>query len=298
MASRGRKAPGKGRKNATTSRRGSEMTTETTPERKPFSTPLSSRPDIGRIDSEALDDFHTSQTPLHLGDALDLGSQSDPSDPDPTNGLQDLHTGNIDDADVDDAEYNAWKQVTKQYRAAMAAERNKLFRGSKLNPEQPALLRTQAAMRRWLRGRKLAAQSSPDDGSPATDGAHGLQNSVTTGATLAQDIEEDDSVVPDYYDVTAGIPDLHDRLRWEVDSSGQVIDSSEECLRVVPKGHFTAPPSLLTEKMAFNMRRMQQTRKICAKIAIVKQIQVQSQVCILLAFLVSSRLLDIVLTII
>jgi hypothetical protein len=59
------------------------------------------------------------------------------------------------------------------------------------------------------------------------------------------------------------------------------VDASEEFLRILPKGSFTAPDSKLSRKMDANMRQMQETRKICSKIGIVKQMQLQSQVAIL-----------------
>jgi transcriptional activator SPT7 len=57
-----------------------------------------------------------------------------------------------------------------------------------------------------------------------------------------------------------------------------VFNHAEEFLRVVPSGHFTAPESTLAKKMHANMRQMQETRRVCAKIAIVKQMQMQMQV--------------------
>ena len=38
-----------------------------------------------------------------------------------------------EDADEDDAEFKTWKQVTMKDRAAAAAERKRLFRGTHLN---------------------------------------------------------------------------------------------------------------------------------------------------------------------
>merc|ERR1711881_305350 len=52
---------------------------------------------------------------------------------------------------------------------------------------------------------------------------------------------------------------------------------SEETLRMLPPGHFTAPDSILSRKMEANMRQMQETRKVCAKIGVVKQMQLQTQ---------------------
>lgn len=182
-----------------------------------------------------------------------------------------------EDIDEDDAEFKTWKQVTKKDRAMAAAERNRLFRGDHLNPDEPALLRTKAGMRRWLRQQKqimiesTGALSRPDGDEPEPD-------TSTTGETLAEIQRDQDRTLPDYYDVLAAIPDLNEQLKWMEDSEGKVIPQVEEYLRVFPKEQFTSSESGLTTKMEANMRQMQETRKICAKIGIVKQMQIQAQV--------------------
>jgi transcriptional activator SPT7 len=46
---------------------------------------------------------------------------------------------------------------------------------------------------------------------------------------------------------------------------------------MIPQGYFTAPASKLTTRIEANMRQMQETRKICSKIGVVKQMQLQTQ---------------------
>lgn len=209
------------------------------------------------------------------------GSQADVSEVDGTgDSVSGVTTSQAEDLDLDDIEFRTWKQVTKKDRATVAAERNRLFRNNRLNAEEPALLRTKAGMRRWLRLRNQATDESKAEGqAPAKDGREGVQS--TRGETLAEGIEkEEERNLPDYYDPLSAIPDLDDRLKWVEDADGQVIYQAEEFLRMIPKGQFTAPESSLTRKMDANMRQMQETRKVCAKIGIVKQMQLQSQVCI------------------
>lgn len=175
----------------------------------------------------------------------------------------------------EDPEYKVWKQVTKKDRARVAAERHRLLRGDKLNSEEPALLRSKAGMRRWLRHQKQAtieADKSRDGDSQALE-------PEAAGESLAEGIEvEEDQMLPYYYDVMSGVPDLPERLLWKEDAQGNVVDASEEFLHVLEKGLFIQPDSKLTRKMNSNMRQMQETRKICSKIGIVKQMQLQSQV--------------------
>ncbi|RKF71895.1 Transcriptional activator spt7 [Golovinomyces cichoracearum] len=173
----------------------------------------------------------------------------------------------------EDEEYKIWKQVTKKDRALIAKERNSLFKGDKLNPDEPALVRTKAGMRRWLR-KKMQAQSSKTQSGLSSIG----ENITEDGATLAEGMEgEEDRVLPDYYDYLSAIPDIPARLQWHEDSDGQLIDQSEDFMRIVPRGLFTAPRSFLTSKFEANMRQMQETRKLCSKIGVIKQMQLQAQ---------------------
>jgi transcriptional activator SPT7 len=179
----------------------------------------------------------------------------------------------------EDEEYKIWKQVTKKDRALVAKERNRLFKGDRLNHDEPALLRTKAGMRRWIRQQKQALVDSAS-GEPRGDAVVRSDKDAAPGSeTLAEGMEgEEERVLPDYYDPLSAIPDIPERLQWVEDADGQVIDQSAEFLRMVPKGYFTSPQSTLTSRIEANMRQMQETRKICSKIGIVKQMQLQSQV--------------------
>ncbi|KAF2018447.1 transcriptional activator spt7 [Aaosphaeria arxii CBS 175.79] len=295
MASRGRKAPSKGtNKGGNNSRKAPPAGLESTPgpEAKPNGPSLNSavsnfKNEFLRADSEmegSVNGFSTppgTLTPLGPNSILRNGahgSQADVSEADGTAASVMGLALEGDDAELDDLEYKTWKQVTKKDRALIAAERNRLFRDDHLNVEEPAILRSRAGMRRWLRHRKHAIEDESADGATTAtiDGKDGLQ--ATGGETLAEGIEdEEERQIPDYYDPVCAIPDLNERLQWVEDSEGHVLQQVEEYMRVVPKGLFVSPESTLTKKMETNMRQMQETRKICAKIGIVKQMSLQSQ---------------------
>ncbi|KAF2087188.1 hypothetical protein K490DRAFT_42539 [Saccharata proteae CBS 121410] len=291
MASRGRKAPSKGNKGTSAARKAPSAGSEGTPaaESKPIPAIAGSssnlRHEFLRADSDvpmdgALNGLTTpppgTLTPLGPNGFLSSAapaSQADASD------LNDASSSMVqaEDPDLDDAEYKTWKQVTKKDRAVIAAERHRLFRGDHLNMEEPALLRTKAGMRRWLRQRNQALKDTTTEGTAVSaDGKDGVQ--PASGETLAEGIEgEEERQIPDYYDPLSIVPDLSERLQWVEDADGNVIQQGEEFMRVVPKGMFTAPKSSLTSKLDGNMRQMQDTRKICSKIGIVKQMQLQTQ---------------------
>jgi transcriptional activator SPT7 len=216
-------------------------------------------------------------TPITLNGLMPSGaSQGDFSEVE-LNGFQSDLT-QADEPDYADAQFSIWKQVTKQARATAAGDRNRLFINNRLNPEESAILRNKAGMRRFTRLQKKFLK--PDDSEDVSTETQEEGRSTLVGETLAQGVEaaEDDYILPDYYDPVSTVPEINKRLKWELDDEGQVISHAEECLRLVPEGHFTAPNSTLGKRLSTNMKQMQETRKICAKIAVVKQMQMQTQV--------------------
>lgn len=279
MSSRGRKAPGKSAKKGAAPVRNTPTGSEGPPGAPASQPPAPTRSDSD-LPMEGIQNGFSTPPP---------GIQT-PSDP---AGVVTGARGSVDDSmegdgliatnpalsalsapgvELEDPEYKVWKQVTKKDRALIAAERHRLFKGDKLNFDEPALLRTKAGMRRWIRSQKLAAAEGDKAEANARD-------PEAAGETLAEGIEgEEDRVIPDYYDVMSGVPDLPEQLLWREDAHGNVIDASEEFLTILPKSLFTQPDSKLSRKVDANMRQMQETRKVCSKVGIVKQMQLQSQV--------------------
>ncbi len=177
----------------------------------------------------------------------------------------------------DDA-YKIWKQVTKKDRALIAKERYQLFAGNKLNVDEPAVLRSKAGMRRFLKSRREAEALGIVHGSHDAS-AGGSKEGAKASETLAEGMEdEDDRPVPSYYEPQTIIPDIDPKLQWVEDGEGQVINQHEDMLRLVPPGHFLAPQSRLTAKFDANIGQMQETRKLCSKVGVIKQMQIQTHV--------------------
>ncbi|SMR63557.1 unnamed protein product [Zymoseptoria tritici ST99CH_3D1] len=286
MASRGRKAPKKGA--PTSARKGppaaADESSTPAPESKPAMHASASnlRNDFLRADSETQDahsaGFSTpppGQATPHVNGVHTGGVQSQP-DVMEIDGLGNSALGAHEDLDEDDTEFKTWKQVTKKDRAQAAAERNRLFRGNNLNPDEPALLRSKAMMRRWQRQQKMLSkkQSTDADTNEEVDSTE----PTAGGETLAEGIEKDeDSTLPDYFDPLSAIPDLDEKWKWTTDSDGHAVPHTEQWLRMYPKGHFTAPQGALTKRLESNIRQVQDTRRICSKIGVVKQMQIQAQ---------------------
>ncbi|KAJ5760987.1 hypothetical protein N7520_008143 [Penicillium odoratum] len=279
MSSRGRKAPGKSSKKGTAPSRNTPSGSEGPPGARSSQPPAPVRADSDTAMEANQNGFGTpppgSNTPSDpLGGMGAAASQQDDSmEMDaPVASTMALSALAGPGAELEDPEYKVWKQVTKKDRALIAAERHRLLKGDKVNPEEPALLRTKAGMRRWLRHEKQAAI----EGDKMHDASQAME--PTAGETLAEGIEgEEERMIPYYYDVMSGVPDLPERLAWKEDAQGNVVDATEEYLRILPKGSFLQPDSKLSRKIEANMRQMQETRKICSKVSIVKQMQIQSQ---------------------
>ena len=304
ISSRGRKAPGKKAKKGSNARKAPAGGLEGTPgvESKPGVHNLASngsdikyRSDFLRADSDTA--MEGSQnglstpppgtlTPIGVNGFTSSGhpgSQADPMDNDgfgaSINGAIHPMGGHGVEVDHDDLEYKTWKQVTKKDRALVAAERHRLFKGDRINSDEPALLRSKAGMRRWMRQQKEAGHEGMLGRHQSDAKVEDGDEAGPSGETLAEGMEgEEERVLPDYYDTMAAIPDLPSRLKWIEDSEGHVVPASGEFLRILAKGLFTSPESVLTTKMESNMRQMQDTRKICQKIGVAKQMQIQAQV--------------------
>ena len=244
----------------------------------------------GREDSEAIDGsngFSTppvggSNTPAGLNGVSGLASNADAMDVDgpSLNGMA-LNSafGEAVEQTFESEDYKIWKQTTKKDRALTAKERYLLFKDNQINSESPAALRSKAAMRRFLRHQK-EAESLDSGAAPEVDAAASAAKEANKPSeTLAEGIEEEEErVVPDYYDTLSNIPDIQPKFQWIEDGEGQVINQHEEFLQLVAPGTFTAPQSRLTKKIDDNVRQIQETRKLVSKISVIKQMQVQTQV--------------------
>ncbi|KAI1870428.1 hypothetical protein JX265_001777 [Neoarthrinium moseri] len=222
-----------------------------------------------------------SNTPSGIHGMSGIGSNADAMDIDgpSLNGMAlDRALNEAQEQAFEDEEYKVYKQITKKDRAHVAKQRYQLFGGNKLNVDEPALLRSKASMRRFLRHQQQADAIGVSSPTLADGSAAGAKDASKASETLAEGMEEDvERVVPDWYDPQSMIPDIHPKLQWVEDNEGQVINQHEEFLRTVPAGLYTAPKSYLSDKLDSNLRQMQETRKTCAKIAVVKQMQIQTQ---------------------
>ena len=286
MSSRGRIAGAKG---ANKSRKTQSNETEDTPDQKPVLQVNGLLAKQGRegSDIDGSNGFATppvggSATPSgangHTGGA---GSNADAMDLDGPS-LNQMALGEaLGEAAAqayDDEEYKLWKQVTKKDRALVTKERYMLFKDNCLNLEAPALLRSKAGMRRFMKGQKQAeAQGIPN--LPHSDMSVPSATEPKTNETLAEEMESEEAkVIPDYYQPLSIIPGVTPSLQWTEDGDGQVINHHEWSLSLVPPDYFKSPVSSFTKKMDSNIGQIQETRRLATKISVIKQMQIQTQV--------------------
>ncbi|KAF7541964.1 hypothetical protein G7Z17_g11856 [Cylindrodendrum hubeiense] len=288
MSSRGRKAGSKG---TNKSRKAPNDQKEDTPaiDQKPI-LQVNGLLKMGREGSEAVDGSNGFATPPIAGSITPgginghsgIGSNADVMDIDgpSLNGMAlNQAFGEVVEQVYEDDEYKIWKQTTKKDRALVSKERFLLFKDDKFNVEAPALVRSKAGMRRFLKHQRDAEAQGLLYAQANSDTVTGKEAATKPSETLADEIDEEaDKVIPDYYDALSNIPDIQPKLQWVEDGEGQVINQHEDFLHLVPPGTFTAPKSRLTKKMDENIHQIQETRKLATKISVIKQMQVQTQV--------------------
>lgn len=292
MSTRGRKAPAKSSKGNTTSTGrkapapANDRTSTPIPDGKPSSQPQSGLDALSMFKKEHLrleagsdggSQRGVTSTPPP-GDSTPLGGDASEIEgaEQSVNGVGLGHEEQIDD---EDEEYQTWRQVTKKDRARIAQERNRLFTSThKLNVDEPALLRSRGAMRRFLKRRNAARSRHQDEAQVSKE--INMDPEQAQSSTLAEgmDVGDDNNTLPDYYLPLSNVPAIDDRLDWTQDAEGYVIDQKAELLRALPSDVFHAPSSKLTKTIDAHMRQMQDTRKVSHQIGVVKQMQIQSQV--------------------
>lgn len=109
-------------------------------------------------------------------------------------------------------------------------------------------------------------QENEDEGLPRGNGNEKLVDSAEG---------DEGDLLPDYYNPLSCVPELPWRLVWYGDSDE--VDLQGQDMKLALKGIFTQPKSELSKRMDANIRQMQDTRKLCSKIAVIKQMQVQTQ---------------------
>ncbi|RPA77968.1 hypothetical protein BJ508DRAFT_212407 [Ascobolus immersus RN42] len=258
MSTRGRKAP-----KATKARKAAraESRAEATPEAKP--------PLLNLIRADSMPP-NGGDNGSQFGDGSQIGLGTPPmgGTPAPNGHLGQLEIGEPKMDDETDPLMIAWKAMTKKKRADGVKRRGELFKENRIDPEQPALLRSRFGMGRFLRNEAKHRKGTDDS---HDDAQH----------DKLADAEEDAQsafFMPDYDDPMSYIPELPYLTEWR-SGEGENVDAAitGEYGRIAPRGMFLPPSTGLNTKIMANLKQMQDTRKICSKITVIKQMQMQPQ---------------------
>lgn len=164
---------------------------------------------------------------------------------------------NQEDNDKDDLEIQTWKNLTAKSRADFCMKRSDLFSGNKLNVDSEAILRDSKKMNDF--------QSYLKDYS---------LNKKHVKSTHNRNQEEDPYLIE--YDVTGGFPSIAYKGIDERDIERQEAKLIDEVLeKGLKPSEFAPVDGGLNKVINGNIEEMQEIRKICFKISLIRQMQQQ-----------------------
>lgn len=164
-----------------------------------------------------------------------------------------------EDADV---ETQVWQSKFNQQRAIYCCKRGDLFKDNKLQVDAPATLRKQYSMTKFEEIMNGPAGDSLEDNQPKR---------LFSRTGLLESIESDKKPFLLEYEVGSGVP----AVPWELDARN--VDDGMEHLQpedIKPSNYIARGG--LNQKMNQNLHEMQQIRKVCSKISLIRQMQQQS----------------------
>ncbi|CAN6603828.1 transcriptional activator Spt7p [Trichomonascus vanleenenianus] len=166
-----------------------------------------------------------------------------------------------------DVQTEVWQTVMTKPRAKYYTIRSSLFNGNKLNADAETPVRRAELMNRFEEAIKNIDENASADGSQGVRGAFSRRKWLES-----LDIEKKDPFIPDY-EVTSGVPELPRHLDIEqidIDESVRNIEASD-----IKPSDYVARYGLQPRVLS-NLAEMQQIRKICSKIALIRQMQQQA----------------------
>jgi len=164
---------------------------------------------------------------------------------------------NQEDNDKDDLEIQTWKNLTAKSRADLCMKRSDLFKENKINSESEAILRDSKKMNNFQSYLKNYSE-----------------NKKHVKSSHHRSLEEDPYLIE--YDVTGGLPSIPyhgvDEDQIERHESKLVDNVIKEGLK---PSEFAPVDGGLNKIINDNIEQMQEIRKICFKISLIRQMQQQ-----------------------
>jgi transcriptional activator SPT7 len=176
-------------------------------------------------------------------------------------------------ADVD-VEQKVWQAVYTKPRSLYCVRRADIFRNGKLHPDAPAPTRTSEAMGRFADMISQLFRRPRDEDSliarrfRANGGSTGFMDALEKDDEKAKFIVE--------YETTSGLP----VVPWAISADNDRDDELPPNLQIsdIKTSGYVLKPGGLGEKITHNLTEMQQIRKICSKIELIRQMQQENYV--------------------
>ncbi|CCH41053.1 putative permease [Wickerhamomyces ciferrii] len=167
---------------------------------------------------------------------------------------------NQEDNDKDDLEIQTWKNLTAKTRANFCSKRSNLFENNKLNIENDAILRDSTKMSNFQSHLKNHVE---------------IKNQSLNKSNNGRNQELDDLYLIEY-DVTGGLPSIPYKGIDEDELDKQESKLIDKVLADGLKPSEFAPKNGgLNKIINENIEEMQEIRKICFKISLIRQMQQQ-----------------------
>ncbi|CDR46686.1 CYFA0S25e00936g1_1 [Cyberlindnera fabianii] len=197
-------------------------------------------------------------TPALENTTLGAGDNTEMDEDDENNNAETNDYLNNEDNDKDDLETQMWKNLTSKARSDFCIKRSDLFKeNNELNGDSEAILRDPKKMKTFVSFLKNYSETKKH--------IFSVSNKQT---------EEDPYLIE--YDITGGLPSIAYR-----GMSDEQLDAEESKLveQVLSEGlkpsEFVPAPGGLNKVINSNIEEMQEIRRICFKISLIRQMQQQ-----------------------
>lgn len=181
---------------------------------------------------------------------------------------QEDYRGEGESWDSADVETQVWRSQFNQQRAIYCCKREDLFKENKLQVDLPATLRRQYPMTKFEEVMNYSSGESSDNTSQQQEQPTRRFFSRTS---LLESIESEKKPFLLEYEVGSGVP----AVPWSLDIRNTDDGMSHLQPEDIKPSNYIARGGL-NDKMKSNLHEMQQIRKVCSKVSLIRQMQQQT----------------------
>uniref|UniRef100_A0A060T7R8 SAGA complex subunit Spt7 n=1 Tax=Blastobotrys adeninivorans TaxID=409370 RepID=A0A060T7R8_BLAAD len=161
-----------------------------------------------------------------------------------------------------DAETMAWRKTFTQQRSIYACARGNIYKDNKLQMDAPAPLRTQLKMSKYEEALNSLSNGGEDN-----------KHKPFFARGILESLNDNDKSYLMEYDVGSGVPPVP----WALDPKNTDDGMGHLNIDDIKPSAFLCQGGL-TNKMNDNLKEMQEIRRICSKISLIRQMKQQAYV--------------------